>query len=914
MSSRAVFTRAPFAPHPLMLLATAFAAGIVAARLFGLTLAPSLAFCAISSILALLYFIRRRLMHATLFLLLAFCGAGAMLAVAEKRSVNVNSLERLFDEGVIASGDPVEIEGVLVGAPEPAPEGFYLTLRVEKIRFKETERLVQGRVWLAASVRDDRIRAEYEALELRYGARLRVMTLLDRAERFRNPGVSTLTEYLEQRGLDATARIKSPLLIERLDDDRVVLPLYWLYEWRGRLLRLIQQRFSAETAGVLNATLLGNRYGLSRTAAERFREGGTFHVLVISGLHITFIGGIVLWAARRLTRRRVWQFVICVLFLWAYTLAVGAEPSVVRAALMFTLVALAPVVERRASSLNALGGALLILLAWRPGDLFDPSFQLTFLSVLMIVSVSWPLLKKLEEIGQWRPTRATPYPPQCSRAMRITAETLFWSEREWKREQLGSVYQYRLFKTGLAARLERLRMQRLLRYAVSALVVSSSVQLGLLPLLILYFHRVSLASLILNIVVGMLMAMLCLFALCALLLLQVSEGLAAPLFKLAEWTNWLMIHSVDPFMRARIASLRLPEYTGLAAGLYGFYYLPLLVLIFALARWRPLRLGGALEEAAHARWLRPRVAALALLVLLCVILTHPFSAGRPEGRLRVDFLDVGQGDSALVTMPDGTTLLIDGGGRPSFRPTIGTNEGTEAEPFEPDVRSIGERVVSEYLWWRGLDRVDYILATHADADHIDGLNDVARNFRVRAAFVARSPRRDTEYARFAQTMTTEGVPVLMLGRGDTLRFGSVIAEVLWPAPAESMHAPSNNDDSVVLRLRLGERTFLMTGDIERKSEAALVAKTQDQLASDVVKVAHHGSKTSSTEAFIAATHAKLAIISVGLTSPFGHPRPDVLERWRTSGAQVMTTGERGTITVSTDGQDLKVETFVGTGK
>ena len=197
---------------------------------------------------------------------------------------------------------------------------------------------------------------------------------------------------------------------------------------------------------------------------------------------------------------------------------------------------------------------------------------------------------------------------------------------------MGSAYQYRLFKTALAARLERFRLQRSLRYAVSALVVSSSVQLGLLPLLVLYFHRVSLASLILNIVVGMLMAVLCLFALAALLLFQVSEGLAAPLFRLAEWTNWLMIHSVDPFTSARVASLRLPEYTGWAAGLYVLYYLPLLMLIFALARWRPLRLVNALDEAAHARWLRPRVAALALLVLLCVILAHPLSAGRPTGQ------------------------------------------------------------------------------------------------------------------------------------------------------------------------------------------------------------------------------------------------------------------------------------------
>lgn len=258
---------------------------------------------------------------------------------------------------------------------------------------------------------------------------------------------------------------------------------------------------------------------------------------------------------------------------------------------------------------------------------------------------------------------------------------------------------------------------------------------------------------------------------------------------------------------------------------------------------------------------------------------------------------------------------VESGGRPSFSRRALPGKDEDGEPFERDSRSIGEAVVSEYLWWRGLDHVDYILATHAHVDHINGLNDIARNFKVRAAFVARAPRADTEYASFAATMEAEGVPVHLVGRGDRLRFGTVIADVMWPTRSESNVAPSTNDDSVVLRLRLGERTFLLTGDIERRAEEALVAAAADEmLASDVVKVPHHGSKSSSTENFVRAARPSFAIIPVGLTSPFGHPRPEVLERWRASGAQILTTGESGTITVSTDGHDLKVETFKDGGR
>lgn len=900
-----------FLPHPLVVLAASFALGILVARFTPLSFNPVLVCGAACSLAAVHSYARGRALRAGLLLALAFCLTGAVLMVLEKESVTAGRVQRLYDEGAITSGDAVEVTGVVERAPELAPDGFYLTLNVEKLRFKDEERAVSGQIMLFAPVRDRVARGEYEALELRYGARVRVMTQLHRTDNFRNPGVSPLTEYLERRNLDATGKIKSPLLVERLDDERVFLPLAWAYEWRQSLLAEIDGKFSPSAGGVLKAALLGNRYHLSRGVSERFREGGTFHVLVISGLHISFIGGIVLLLMRRVTRRRVWQFGVPVAFLWAYTFAVGAEVSVVRAALMFTVVALAPIVHRRATSLNALGGATLLLLIWRPGDLFDPSFQLTFLSVLAIIVISWPLIERLREIGRWHPTRETPYPPACPRFVQLLSETLFWSERDWRREMQKSNYSYKLFKTPLAARLEKLRVQRALRYAFTAIVVSASVQLVLLPLLVLYFHRLSFASLFLNIVVGALMALLSLVALAALLLAQLSAWLAAPLFKLAEGLNWLMVHSVDPFSGAGIASIRLPEYTNWPSIIYFLYFAPLAALAVALARWKPVARAPVIKDERNARRLiRPKPAVLVLAAMLVLIVAHPFSAGRPDGRLRIDFLDVGQGDAALVTMPDGTTLLIDAGGRPHFDDARQSErEEDGAETFERDTRSIGEAVVSEYLWWRGLDRVDYILATHADADHIDGLNDIARNFRVRAAIVGRAPSSDSEFARFIVTAQKYGVPVRLMGRGDVLRFGAVEAEVLWPPRNENRSAPSGNDDSIVLRLRFGNRVFLLAGDIEKATETAL-ASGQDDLRCDVLKVAHHGSRTSSNAAFIVATRPTYAVIPVGLDSIFGHPHKEVLERWHASGAEVLTTGQRGTITVSTDGSDLRLQTFV----
>ena len=903
--------QARFIQAPLLVLGVVVSTAILLARylpprslIFILASAMGAGF----TLLCIALIAKRCFAPAFVFLTAAFFCAGLMLSLIENRSVAPNRISRMYDQGVIAANNPIELTGIIQGQPEPAPDSFYLTLRAESVRFKGSEQEATGNVLLLAHMREQQAGKEYDALELRHGARIRVMTALDREENFHNPGVLPFTEYLERKGYDATGVIKSPLLIERLDDEPVFLPLAWLYGWRQLLETDFRSRFSPETAGVLEAALLGNRYNVSHDAADRFRAGGTFHVLVIAGLHISFIGGVVFLIVRWLTRKRLLQFMIATTFLWAYAIAVGAHPPVMRAALVFTLVVFAPIVWRRANSLNVIGGAALALLVWRPNDLFDPSFQLTFLSVFAIVTLAAPMLRKLQAVGSWRPTRETPSPPVCATWFRKLSEALFWSEKKWRADMANSNVNYRLFKTPIAAILERWRAQGFLRFAVAAIIVSASVQIGMLPLMIIYFHRISIASPLLNIFVGGLMATLALVAWLAVLISHVSLVLASPLISLAEKINWLMIHFVDPFKRLGIASIRLPHYSGWEAAIYGLYFAPLGFLSFALARWDPLRavlITKAESKVFSSRHLR--IAALAFILVLWVIILHPFSAPRPDGKLHIDFLDVGQGDSALLTMPDGTTLMVDGGGRPNIKRSF-ADEGFD-EPFERDARSIGEGVVSEYLWSRGFDRVDYILPTHADADHINGLNDIARNFRVRGAIVTRTPSDDDEYAKFANTMREADVPIEKIGAGDVLRFGNVTAEVLWPLASADINEPWRNNDSVIFQIRYGDKSLLFTGDIEKEGEVEVLKEGID-LHSNIVKVAHHGSKTSSIDAFVTATRPQLAIISVGRTSMFGHPNKEVVERWRSNGAEVMTTGQLGTIWVVTDGHKLNVSTFV----
>src|ERR1043165_5660291 len=385
--------RASFSRQPRAQLAVMFSVGICIASYLPARSVPWLIAGGVCSVLPVAAVLKRRVAVAGLALLLATGCAGAALAIQERRDERGSELREL-------AGRQVVITGVISGPVERGRDRLYVTLDIERVDVDGLERGVAGVVSLVV-LQTAESEQEWDAKQLRYGARIRVLARLNRGDEFRNPGVSPLSEYLERKGYDATGFVKSVAAITRLEDAGgwLVHVLGPLYSWRERLQREIDARFSTETASVLDAALLGNRYNLSRETSERFREGGTFHVLVISGLHISFIGGLVFLLMKRLSRRRWLQVVVPAISVWSYSLAVGAEASVVRAAIMFTFAGVALVLFRESSTLNALGAATLVLLVRTPESIFDPSFQLPFLSVLAIVAPAWPVLQACQAVA-----------------------------------------------------------------------------------------------------------------------------------------------------------------------------------------------------------------------------------------------------------------------------------------------------------------------------------------------------------------------------------------------------------------------------------------------------------------------------------------------------------------------------------
>lgn len=875
-------------------LAASFALGIALSQIVPVGMAV---FGIVSVCLAVIAFVCRGSKLATLAILAAFLSAGGAVQTATVNNVSPNRLSRIYDEGRITTGLPLEMSGKISGSIESAPEGIFILVDLDYISVDANTTDASGRIRLFAPFPTTEIAEGYRSLHLQNGASIKFSCEPKRDDEFRNPGGLPRRKMLEWQGLDASCTLSDPYSLNVIARPNGFGPVTDVFTARERLIEKFRELFNPQTAGVMIASLLGNKHFLDKSTADIFRDGGTFHILVISGLHITFIGGLAAIFVGFFTKRKALQFVIVCAFLWFYTIAVGAEIPVVRASLMFTFLWFSFTIHRTGSLANALGVCGVVLLVWRPNDLFSPSFQLTFVSVGAIVIAAFPLIKTLREIGTWTPTRTRPFPARVPEWLRRFCETLYWNERSWEIEAKRDVWSANLFKAPLIPIPGGSYIQKFVAYLFEGILVSAIVQAAMLPLTVHYFHRVTPASIPLNLWTGVLIAFESFASLFAVVFSYISDALAWPLIRLAEFFNWLMV------VPGRLGdytwlSFRVPIYPGIEFELYSAYFIFVALVALAAFVWDPFTV-----PADRKMYSRTTITLAGFLVVLfgTIIIFHPFSTPRPDGRLHVEFIDVGQGDSIFITFPNGETMLVDGGGRRRF-----DEEG--AYQFEPDVPSIGEMVVSEFLWQKGYSKIDRIVATHADADHIQGLSDVARNFRIGEAWLGNSAgSQDSDQLELEAILAQNKVPVKTVARGDKFVIGGSSVEVLNPGE-QTFITSSENDRSVVMRITFGERSFMLTGDTERATEAGLLNETD--LRADVVKVAHHGSKTSSTESFVNASRPQFAVIPVGRRSPFHHPNKDVVERWIRSGAVVMTTGEYGTLRFSTDGKELSVRSYV----
>jgi len=700
------------------------------------------------------------------------------------------------------------------------------------------------------------LKPEESAPDWSYGHRLQLPLRVKPIHNAGNPGNFDAERYFAHRDIYWAATIAKGYPIVQVPNacgNPVSAAIYKSRQW---LLERIEYISGGDRylSAMLAALLFGDNAKLEDSWTDNYRRTGTYHAIVISGLHITVLAGALFALLRLMHFRPLQAYTCCAIAAILYALICDLSAPVVRAAGGYLLFLSAKFFYRKGRSLNLLAAIAILYLLADPAQLFEASFQLSFLAVLTLATLADPLLKHttgpwlraLRALNQDRTQSADPTVGPCLLELQLLSGTLS-----------------RLFKLkpNLTAKVLYYSLTAILT-GIELFLTSGVVLIGLCLPMILFFHRLTFSSLTANLPVVFLLS------------------LAVPLGFLAIFTGpmltpilkWLLYTSRDvvDWHLTWDTATRIPD--------------PPAWILFAFPA---ALLATAFTARKYPRWSVLPIATVAALFLFLV--THPYSK-QPSlhpNRLEITAIDVGQGDGLFLATPQGHLALLDSGGSRFSR-------------FDP-----GESTVSPYLWHRHIAKLDTLIASHGDMDHMGGLLAIEENFHPREIWVSSQVSGDL-WEKLKLQATKRHVNIRYLSQGDCLRLGELEVNVLWPPKDEPI--AKSNLTSLVLLLTHGTKRFLLTGDIDQSIEARLLENPLLPRL-DFLKVAHHGSKTSTSEAFLELTRPAIAVSSSGRYNNFNHPHPKVVSRLDQSHTLLLRTDLLGQITILSDGHRLTTDPF-----
>ncbi|MBS1841730.1 MAG: ComEC/Rec2 family competence protein, partial [Acidobacteria bacterium] len=780
--------------------------------------------------LAAFFLLKNFLLGAAVSSLGTWLVLGLLGAWLASQPVPSNQILALVSSQKLDLASPLRWHGLLQDEPTVLPWGIRYDFALDSVEFEGATIHTAGGIRLSYSPHAE----EPPLPALHSGDRVAFLARARLPQTFRDEGAFDRRAYLQQQGIDLSASLRSAALIEK-ESAAPLSITNAIARSRSRLQNELTAIFpdSPQVSAVLRAMLLGDRSFVDRAESVAFQKTGVFHVLVVAGLHVGAFAVFLFWLGKKLRLSVGWTTLFILIALASYVSLIEQRPPVLRAALMAVVLLTAGYFFRRLELLNSAAIAALVLLIAKPLELRDPSFQLSFLSIGCIAGIAVPWMERHIEpyaraLRGWRDvTRDAAHEPrfiQFRIDLRAFLSWLSFKSRAANATLLGSGFVFALRAV--------LRLWELI-------FLTLVLQIGMSPLMALDFHRVTLLGALGNLLAVPLTGILVPYGFLVLIIgtisTQVAIWAAVPLRFLAGF----LVHAVDWFAGLAHSNYRVAGPPPWLVALF----LALIILLSASirARFRHSRLLFSLTT-------------VSLLLVTILIATHPFAPQIAKDKFELTVLDVGQGDSLFLVSPAGRTILIDAGGPPpQFGPQ---SQQPSADP--------GEEAVSPFLWSRGINKIDVVALTHAHQDHLGGLPAIFDNFKIGALWIGREVR-SPSLQKLEATARSRGIPILHESRGPGFDWDGVRGQFLWPEPNPGQPTSVvKNDDSLVLRLRFRNRTFLLPGDAETRAESSILSENNvDSLSADVLKVGHHGSKNSTTPEFLAAVHPQWAVISAG---------------------------------------------------
>lgn len=749
---------------------------------------------------------------------------------------------------LLLDGSPAAISGTV--SEPPVHQGFRTRLVLSGLSHHQACEHDENTVSLPGRIQ---LTVYGEAPEILPGFRISFTRPIRSIRNFNNPGGFDYRQFMAWRSVWGTAWINGRSLDTTMNEDKPARPVSTLiYNARISIDQAIDSVSTGDSRAVLSALVVGKRDHITHELRESFSRAGVSHLLAISGLHVGIVATIcflllsaILGRVEFLLRRALVKktgAVLSIVLVIGYGMLAGMSPSTQRAVIMIVIFLAAFLLNRSYNPANTLAAAALGILMVYPHYLFDISFQLSFAAVSAIF------------IGLYL------FPPA-------------------------------------GVRLGETKIKRFFRIITGFIWISVFAIIGTMPLVAHYFNQVSIlgigANLILVPLVGFVVVPLGLVS-------ALFHALIEPLGRIGFMTADILLRGAIGIAE-KIAALPFGAWkTVTPSAIEMICIYSLLIAVPVLLKIKADRnstgkspiAGTGSKHHPHARqftpflpaWALRTIAAFAALILIADIgyWTHRrfFSTN-----LVVTHLDVGQGNAALVELPRGETILIDGGGF------------SDNSTFD-----VGAMVVAPYLWRNKIASIDKVVLSHPHSDHLNGLLYILEHFSVGKVISTHFPAETTNYQRFLEIIEERGIEHPDFAKiGFPIIKNGYVMDILYPPGNRRPEAaPANlNDGSIVVRLEYGNTSFLFPGDVERAAEAELVALAGDTLRSDILLAPHHGSQTSSTPEFLDAINPGVVVVSAR-SGRFDFPAESVIKRYEERGFRVYTTEINGAVRIRVD--------------
>lgn len=681
-------------------------------------------------------------------------------------------------------------------------------------------------------------------IELEYGDKVLIKGEFVEPSEARNYGGFDYKEYLKSIKIYGTIKADNVEVLANNNNNNSIFTFAdnINLKIKENINKLIPEKYSAIFTGLI----LGDTSKVEEEVNDDFKIANISHVLAISGMHITYIViGIELLLKKGIGKRKT--RIITIIILVMYMFITGFTPSVVRASIMGIIMLISKLIHRKNDIWTSISLSLLILLIYNPFLILNVGLQLSYLGTIGIVCFN------------------------------------------------KNVYNF-LIKLKIRNKKIRYKINRkfilFMDKIKEILSVTLSAQIVILPILLFNFNILGIYFFISNILVSIIIGPIIIVGFVCILISFVSIEIAKILSIFMSVGIQILI-SISEISHLPFSKIYIPTPKVWQIVIYYICVIVINKIYIAFNLKNPDFTSIRIRNLVALLKFKFRQNRNKVLKVLIVFVSLVFILNTIPQKLKIHFVDVGQGDCTFITTPQNKTILIDGG-------------GSMSEEYD-----VGKSTLLPYILDRGYTKLDYVFISHFDQDHVGGILTILEELRVGQVYISKQEQDSENYQKFLKIVKDKKIKVKVLKQGDCLKIEkNLYFDILWPIE-EQIQENILNNNAMVMKLRYGKFSMLFTGDIEEIAEEKILDFYKEKidngesiLKSDVLKVAHHGSKTSTTQKFFEKVNPKICLIGVGKNNMFGHPTKEVLER--ISGAKIYRTDEEGEIVLEIKGVQEKV--------